>query len=142
MKQHFSDKKLWLLIVALILILLGFSIFHAEKCRLSMIDVVPVFVGPAAFSGDVVSVTSGETVFTPYSWMGKDVYVIPNGMAYNVTYTWNSDVLGLAPVQEGIKEFVAGTDGLVNYPAICVSYSMQDKRHEQNNNNLFFYSKL
>ena len=128
MKQHISDKKLWLLIVALILILLGITFFSTNQTQNqpSMIDIDPFFVGPAACSGEVTQLTVNDVVVDPYVWHGRNIWVVENGLEYEVSWTANADVLGLAEDQCGVSTFTAGTDGFVNHPAIAVSYTMQE----------------
>ena len=131
MKRKFSDRKLWLLLIVLILIMIGYSFLYSDsRARLSMIDVDPHFTGAAASSGNVISVTANGVEY-PFALSHGDKYwLVPNGAAFNVSWTANSDLLGLAPVQSGISGFTAGTDGLVNHPLIAVCYTVQDRRRE------------
>lgn len=103
------------------------SYFRCQpKNQFSSIDIDPVFVGPAACSGEVVSLTIDGAPVEPITWFGQQIFVVPNGVEYSIEWTANSDVLGFGAGQSGTSCFVAGTDGLINHPAISVFYTEQE----------------
>ncbi len=121
------NKKTCVLIVLFVLALVLLGLISIVNSYPTTKDVVPVFKGCAAESGQVTEVAIGETVVEPVTWHCKQVYLIPNGENYTVSWTSDSDLLGLGPDITGSESFTAasGCPPHVNYPEITVSYTVQ-----------------
>lgn len=124
------DSYRWLIIILLVLCVLGLSLIPSGHAGVATKDVEPTFTGCEACSAKITNFVVNEgavtVVVTPVTGPHNvPVYLVPNGDVYAVSWTANSDLLGLATPQTSVNTFTAGTDCQINTPSITVCSTVQ-----------------